>query len=207
MDWIFLDLTEAEIGGIYWPVIWTHFLLSRIVVLVGFQVQLSNFLCLWHVLCRINSFFDTPFIGLSCKTESELFFICLFREAILSINCTSERLSLQMSCLPFERIVFITFLKILNERSNAFLVTCSQNIVGSFALLGWDSIGESGRWQGLSDQSWMHLYSNRNTMVTPHCSLKDLRYFFMPSGVARSRSAGCRHICAETPKVSFFSPA
>jgi hypothetical protein len=38
MDWIFLDLTEAEISGIYWPVIWTHFLLSRIVVLVGFQV-------------------------------------------------------------------------------------------------------------------------------------------------------------------------
>jgi len=93
MNWIFLDLSETEIGWSDRPIIRTYFLLSRIIILMWFQVKFPNFLWFRHILCWINSFFDTPFISLCCKTKPEFLFICLFREAILSIDCTSERLS------------------------------------------------------------------------------------------------------------------
>lgn len=94
MDWIFFDLPEAEIGGVDWPIVGAYFLLSRIVILMRFKVELSNFLCFRHVLCRVNGILHSPLIGLSCKAKPELFFICLFWEAVLSIDCASKRFSL-----------------------------------------------------------------------------------------------------------------
>jgi hypothetical protein len=59
-----------------------------------FQVKLTNLFTLRHVLRRVDCLFNAPFIRLSCKSKSEFFFVCLLWKAILTINSTSERLSL-----------------------------------------------------------------------------------------------------------------
>lgn len=94
MNWILLDLPKTEISWINRPVIRALLLLSRIIIFMWFQVKLTNLFTLRHVLRRVDCLFNAPFIRLSCKSKSEFFFVCLLWKAILTINSTSERLSL-----------------------------------------------------------------------------------------------------------------
>lgn len=108
--------------------------------------------------------------------------------------------------VPFQ-IVVLTFLEIIDKVANSSFFSGFHDVACAFGFFSGDSISEFFGWERVIDYSVVCLNGLDFTMVTPCCSLKDFLYFLMCSGVWISRSAGCRHICADTPNVSFLSPA
>ena len=49
VNWILLHFSKPEISGINRPVVRSDFLLSRVIVLVRFQIHLPDFFSFWHI--------------------------------------------------------------------------------------------------------------------------------------------------------------
>lgn len=92
VNWIFLDLPKAKVRWIYWPVIRTHLLFSRVVVLVRFQIHFSDLFLFGHIFSRVNGLFGSVLILLSGKPKLKLLLLCLRGEFIISVDGLGKRL-------------------------------------------------------------------------------------------------------------------
>lgn len=64
MNWILLYFSKSVISRINWPIVWSLLLLSRIVVLMRFEIHLSHLLSFRHILSRVDSLFCSVFVVL-----------------------------------------------------------------------------------------------------------------------------------------------
>ena len=160
---------------------------------------MPHLLSLRHILGRINSLLSAVLVDLRRQPELEPLILSRLREVVIPVDSFSQRLPLETIILPLHNLVDIP--------AYSPLLPSPHDIFGPLTLLSHHPVSMLPTRQRIVHQPEMLLHLLYHTMVTPCCSLKDFLYFLICSGVDISLSAGFRHICADTPNVSFLSPA
>lgn len=93
MNNIFLYFTKSKIRWINIPIILSIFLFTCIIILMRFQIHLSNLWFFKHIYTRINCLFCTILIFLSLQSKFKILIFSWLWEIIVSINSLSQRLS------------------------------------------------------------------------------------------------------------------
>lgn len=105
--------------------------------------------------------------------------------------------------LPFEGLV-LALLELLDVIADAQLVAGLEDVLHALRFLSGDAEGKLLGRKRVADSAVVLLRRGVDTMVTPNCSLKDLRYFEISYGVWTLRSVGWRQSWAASPKVDFL---
>lgn len=93
MNWVFLNLSEAEVVRIDWPVVRTNLLFSWVIVFMRLEIHLSHLLFFGHIFSRVNGVLNAPSALLSGQPELKILILGLFWEVIVSIYGLRQRLS------------------------------------------------------------------------------------------------------------------
>lgn len=107
---IFRNLPKPKITWVNCPVIRSFFLLSRIIILMRFQIHLSNLFGLWHIFTRINGFLNIVFIFLCWNSIFKFLIFRLWWHIVITSNSLSERLPKNKSIFTFY-VICICFRK------------------------------------------------------------------------------------------------
>lgn len=163
VHWVLFYLAEAEVSGVYWPVVGTLLLLSGIVILMRFEVLLADLFGLWHIFPGVDGVLNSVLILLGGDAVPELGTLGLVGQLVASVDSPGQ-------WLPLERVI-LALLQLLHEITHALLVSGLHDIPNSLGLLGGYAVGEGIGREGIVDSAVVMLRDGEGTIVVPNCSL------------------------------------
>jgi len=124
MDWVLLDLSEPEVGGVDIPLELSVLLLGWFVASVGLQVHLLDLFLLAEIFIRADGILRRILIGISRLAVFKGRVGTYVREFVAATQALSNGLLLLRSILRF--------LQLIDEASNAGLVPSRYDRTDSF---------------------------------------------------------------------------
>lgn len=132
MNNIFLYFTKSKIRWINIPIILSIFLFTCIIILMRFQIHLSNLWFFKHIYTRINRLFCTILIFLSLQSKFKILIFSWLWEIIVSINSLSQRLSkFYLSKYLLLQWFILRFIKIIYKFIYTLNLSCFHYIINS----------------------------------------------------------------------------
>lgn len=123
VHWVLLYLAETEISGIHWPVVRTLLLLPGIIILMRFEVLLTDLFSLWHILTRVDGVLDPVLIQLGWHAVPEFRTLGLIGQLVRPVDSLGQG-------LPLKRVI-LALLQLLHEIAHALLVADLHDIPNS----------------------------------------------------------------------------